>query len=287
VKIGIGLPNPIPGTPGVRLVEWARRAEDRGFSTLTTIDRIAYPSYDSLTSLAAAAGATSRIELMTNILLAPAYPPVLLAKVAASIDQISNGRFTLGLAVGGRPDDYAVTGRDMSRRGRWFDEGLALMHQAWRGEAVPGTDKPVGPTPVRDSRVPIVFGGTSDATIRRITTWGTGWTAGGGGAEMVAPFADKVREAWKAAGRDGEPRLTGLAYFALGDDARQPSFDYLNDYYAFIGEWAGAISNGALRTPEMIKSAVQGFDEAGFTDFFIAPASSGLEQVDRLADVVF
>jgi alkanesulfonate monooxygenase SsuD/methylene tetrahydromethanopterin reductase-like flavin-dependent oxidoreductase (luciferase family) len=287
VKIGIGLPNPIPGTPGRRIVEWARRAEERGFSTLTTIDRIAYPSYDSLATLAAAAGATSRIELMPNILLAPVYTPVVLAKAAASIDQISDGRFTLGFGVGGRPDDFAVTERDIHGRGRAFDAALQLMHQAWRGEPVPGTDKAVCPTPVRDARVPIVFGGASDQTIRRVVTWGTGWTAGGGALEMAAPFAEKVRAAWKAGGRDGEPRLTGLAYFALGDDAKVPSFDYLSDYYAFIGDWADAIANGALRTSEAIRDAVRAFDDSGFTDFLIAPAASALDQVDRLADVVF
>ena len=71
MKIEIGLPNPVPNIPGNLLVDWAQRAEAVGFSGLVTIDRIAYPSYDSLTSLAAAAGATERISLMTNILLAP------------------------------------------------------------------------------------------------------------------------------------------------------------------------------------------------------------------------
>ena len=100
MKIGIGLPNPVPNTEGHVLLDWAKRAEEAGFSGLVAIDRIAYPSYDSLTALSAAAGATERISLMTNILLAPIYPPVLLAKTAASIDQISGGRFTLGLAPG-------------------------------------------------------------------------------------------------------------------------------------------------------------------------------------------
>lgn len=91
MKIGIGLPNPVPRIKGRLLVEWAKRAEEAGFSGLVTIDRIAYPSYDSLTTLTAAAAATERISLMTNILLAPVYSPVLLAKTAASIDQISDG----------------------------------------------------------------------------------------------------------------------------------------------------------------------------------------------------
>jgi alkanesulfonate monooxygenase SsuD/methylene tetrahydromethanopterin reductase-like flavin-dependent oxidoreductase (luciferase family) len=67
VKIGIGVPNPVPNTPGDVILDWARRAEAAGFSGLVTIDRIAYPGYDSLTTLAAAAGATERISLMTNI----------------------------------------------------------------------------------------------------------------------------------------------------------------------------------------------------------------------------
>ena len=76
MQIGIGLPNTVLGVPGRLLVDWARRAEERGFSSLATIDRIAYPSYDSLTALTAAAAATDRIGLLSNVLLAPAYQPV-------------------------------------------------------------------------------------------------------------------------------------------------------------------------------------------------------------------
>src|SRR5688500_18035824 len=108
MQVGIGLPNPIPGTRGRLLVAWAKRAEARGFSSLATIDRIAYPSYESLISLAAAAAVTERIGLVTNILLGPTRDPVLLAKEAASVDQISDGRLTLGLGVGGREDDFVA-----------------------------------------------------------------------------------------------------------------------------------------------------------------------------------
>jgi hypothetical protein len=68
MRIGIGLPSPVPGVPGGRLLEWARRSEERGFAALATIDRVAYPNHDSLVSLAAAAAATTRIGVMTNIL---------------------------------------------------------------------------------------------------------------------------------------------------------------------------------------------------------------------------
>jgi alkanesulfonate monooxygenase SsuD/methylene tetrahydromethanopterin reductase-like flavin-dependent oxidoreductase (luciferase family) len=174
MQIGIGLPNPIPGTQGRTLVEWARRAEERGFSALATIDRIAYPSYDSLIALAAAAAVTERIGLFTNVLLAPTRNPVVLAKTAASVDQISGGRLTLGLGVGGREDDYTATGLDFKTRGRRFDEDLDLLHRAWRGEPVVGSPKPVTPTPVHDKRIPILIGGGADAAIERTVRWGAG-----------------------------------------------------------------------------------------------------------------
>src|SRR2546426_3576627 len=122
MDIGIGLPNPVPGTPGRALVDWARRAEERGFAGLATIDRIAYPSYESLIALAAAAAATERIGLMTNILLGPTRNPILLAKESASLDQLSGGRFTLGIGVGFRPDDYEAAERDFANRGKRLDD---------------------------------------------------------------------------------------------------------------------------------------------------------------------
>ena len=221
MKIGIGLPNPVPNIPGHLLVDWAQRAEAAGFSGLVTIDRIAYPGYDSLTTLAAAAGATQQISLMTNILLAPIYTPVLLAKSAASIDQISSGRFSLGLAAGGRQDDYELTSRDFHRRGREFDNALDVMRRVWRGETLVPNSAPASPTPTRDQRVPILFGGTSQKTIERVVTWGAGWTAGGSQAAHAGAFADRVRSAWSEAGRSGEPRLAALTYYSLGDKAER------------------------------------------------------------------
>lgn len=285
MEIGIGLPNTIPGTPGPLLVQWAQRAEERGFYGLATIDRIVYPNYDSLSALAAVAGATSRIRLLTNILLAPVYPPVILAKAAASIDQLSGGRLTLGLGVGGRPDDFAVTGRDFAARGREFDAGLDVMHRVWRGEAVGGGDHAVSPTPVNDARVPILIGGNSEPTLRRLRTYGDGWTVGGSTAEMAAPFAERVRATWQDAGRPGTPRLAALNYFSLGADDQ--SRQYLRHYYAFLGDYVEMIAEGALRTPQAIRDAITAFEDAGFTELYLDPTVASLDQLDRLADVVF
>jgi len=151
MEIGIGLANTLE-IDGPTVVAWARRAEERGFALLATIDRMVYPTYDSLTTLAAAAGATSRIGLLTDVLLTPVYPPVWLAKATASLDALSSGRLTLGLGVGARPDDFAAVERPFERRGRLMDETLALLHRAWAGEPVAGGTLPVCPPPASDGR---------------------------------------------------------------------------------------------------------------------------------------
>jgi alkanesulfonate monooxygenase SsuD/methylene tetrahydromethanopterin reductase-like flavin-dependent oxidoreductase (luciferase family) len=246
MRIGIGLPNTLPGLSGTHLIEWAQRAEERGFAALATLDRVVYPNYDSLIALAAVAGATSRIGLTTNVLLGPIHSPVMLAKSAASVDQLSSGRLTMGIAAGGRPDDFAAAGRDFHTRGRDFDTALDVMHRAWRGEAVGGGDQAVCPTPVNNSRVPVLVGGSGEHAIRRVVEWGEGWTSGGAPPEQAGPQAEQVRAAWKEAGRDGEPRLAALNYFSLGDEAEADSRAYLLDYYTFLGDYAEMIAGGAL-----------------------------------------
>jgi alkanesulfonate monooxygenase SsuD/methylene tetrahydromethanopterin reductase-like flavin-dependent oxidoreductase (luciferase family) len=108
MKVGIGLPNNIAGVPGPLITKWAGRAEQRGFESVTTIGRLVYPSIDSLIALALAAGASTNLALVTNILLAPLYPPAILAKQLASLADATANRLTIGIAVGGRQDDYST-----------------------------------------------------------------------------------------------------------------------------------------------------------------------------------
>src|SRR4051812_350421 len=160
MKIRIGLPNTVRGTEGGDMRDWAMRAEAAGFSTLGTIDRIVYANHEPLIALAYAAAVTERIGLLTSVLLAPLRSnTALLAKQAASVDVLSGGRLTLGLAVGGREDDFDVSGVDFHKRGAIFDRQLDEMHRLWRGEKV-GFAGGVGPQP-RDGRPEVVVGGAS------------------------------------------------------------------------------------------------------------------------------
>jgi alkanesulfonate monooxygenase SsuD/methylene tetrahydromethanopterin reductase-like flavin-dependent oxidoreductase (luciferase family) len=283
MRIGIGLPNTLR-IDGPAVVQWARRAEERGFSALATIDRIVYPSYDSITALAAAAGATSRIELFPDILLGPAYPPVWLAKAAASLDALSGGRLVLGLGVGGRPDDFEVMQRPFQRRGRLLDEALDLMQRAWAGEPVTGHGLPIGPAPADGKRVTTLIGGGADAAVRRTVRYADGWTAGGVPPEAIAPMVTRVREAWREAGREGEPRIAALVYFGLSDP--EASKQSLRQYYAFLGEWGERIAESAVRSPDAAREVAKAFENVGVTDLVFDPTVADVDEVDRLADAV-
>jgi alkanesulfonate monooxygenase SsuD/methylene tetrahydromethanopterin reductase-like flavin-dependent oxidoreductase (luciferase family) len=285
VRIGIGLPNPVLNVPGSLLVDWARRAEAGGFSSLATIDRIAYPSYDSLTALTAAAAVTDRIGLLTNILLEPAYSPVPLAKVTASIDQLSGGRLTLGVGVGGRPDDYQLTGRPFPDRGRRFDADLELLHAAWAGEPVAGSSFPVGP-PTTRGRIPLLIGGQPALAAPRAARWDAGFTLGGAPPEMAAGAIAEFAKRWEDAGGTGRPRIVALSYFSLGAEHTEESLHNLRTYYGFLGDWAEGLASGAPRTPEAVRDRAAAFEEVGVDELVFDPTVASLDQVDRLADAV-
>src|SRR5579885_3557594 len=139
MKIGIGLPATIPDVQGSLILDWARQAEAANFSSLGIIERLVYGNYEPLITLAATAGVTSRIRLMTTVLLAPLRNPGMLAKQAASLDALSGGRLTLGLGVGGREDDFQAAPASFHRRGKQLDEQLALMTRVWSGQPVSDT----------------------------------------------------------------------------------------------------------------------------------------------------
>lgn len=283
MQIGIGLPTTL-NIDGPSVAAWARQAEARGFSSLATIDRIAYPNYESLISLGVAAGATSTIRLMTNILLSPLYQPVWLAKATASLNALSGGRFTLGASVGGREDDYDAMSRPFERRGALMDELLDLLVRAWNGDAVTESDFPVVPSAAEQNRPRLVIGGNVDAAYERVVKYGDGWTVGGAGAAMAYQGAQKARGAWRQAGREGEPHLVALAYFGLGNDAETAAT--LGKYYGFLGEYADIVVQNALTTDGAVQEAVQAFTDAGFSEFILNPTVASVDQVDRLADLV-
>jgi probable F420-dependent oxidoreductase len=182
----------------------AAAAEASGFSTLWSgehvvmVDRsrsrypysddgqIAVPAtadwLDPVIGLSFAAAATDRIRIATGVLLLPEHHPVLLAKQAASLDVLCGGRLILGVGIGWSRDEFAALGVPFARRGDRAVEYLDAMRVLWRedvasfdGEFVSFDAVRVNPKPVRDGGIPVIFGGNSDAALRRVAVHGDGW----------------------------------------------------------------------------------------------------------------
>jgi alkanesulfonate monooxygenase SsuD/methylene tetrahydromethanopterin reductase-like flavin-dependent oxidoreductase (luciferase family) len=279
MDVGIGLPNAVRGVDRAGIVEWSRRAEEAGFSSLGTIDRVVYPNYESLVSLAAAAAVTERIRLTTDILIAPIRSnTALLAKQAATIDALSGGRLTLGLAVGGRPDDFEVSGVDFHARGRIFEDQLDELRAVWRQE------RGVGPAPARNNGPTVLVGGYSEMSFRRAARYADGWTLGGGTPEMFAQGLEQLNAAWSQAGRKGKPRTLALFYFSLGSDGERAARENLGDYYAWLGDYAEQIVASAAKDAETVRQYLSAFEGAGCDEVICFPASADDGQVELLAE---
>ena len=172
--------------------------------------------------------------------------------MAAGLDQISEGRFVLGLASGWRDEDYHVAGKEYAGRGRQLDEMVEFMQRAWRGEIVDGATKKLTPTPTNGASVPLAFGGHTPAGFARAAKYGIGWTAGGASPDEVKGFTEAARTAWADAGREGSPRLWTLTYFVLGVGGRETASAYLGDYY---GDWGPGMAQQIPADADQIRGA--------------------------------
>ena len=277
MDIGIGLPNSVLGVDRRGIVDWAREAENAGFASLGTIGRLAYDNYEELVSLAAAAAVTEKVRLTTDILISPYRQTALFAKQAATVDHLSGGRLVLGLAVGGREDDFELAGVDFQKRGAIMDRQLEELQQLWK------RDGDFGPRPANGERPSLLIGGQADAAFRRAAKYGDGWTLGGGTPDAFKQGAAKMRDAWQAEGRDGEPRTMALFYFALGDSAEEDARHSLGTYYAWLGEYADQIVEGAAKSEDAIRERLAAFEEAGADEVIAFPSSADPRQVELLA----
>jgi alkanesulfonate monooxygenase SsuD/methylene tetrahydromethanopterin reductase-like flavin-dependent oxidoreductase (luciferase family) len=285
VKVGIGLPITIPGAQPEQVLEWARRAERAGFSTLGTLDRLVYPNYEPLVALGAVAAVTEQIGLMTAVLLLPIRQnAAVVAKQAVTLQRLSGGRFTLGVGLGSREDDYSASGLSTKGRGRSFEEMLAQIRRLFDGEEV-GYAGGVGPD-VSDNPPQLIIGGTVDAAFRRAARYGDGWMLGGGAPDRFPALVEKLLAAWREHGRDGEPRKLALQYFAMGADPEGDTRASIGHYYASAGDYAEQVVAATAKGPDQVRERIRQFEDAGADELILFPASPDPDEVDRLADAV-
>src|SRR5919106_1482536 len=218
---------------------------------------------------------TERIRLVTMVVIGPLRNPALLAKEAATVQAMSGGRLVLGLGVGARPDDYEAAGIPTAGRGERLAAMIRQLRDRW--------DQPDGP---KVDPPPILAGGASDPAVARVALHADGYVHGGGPPRSFARVVERVRAAWRDAGRPGEPMLWGQGYLALGDDARERGLAYMRDYYAFTGPFAEKIAAGLLTTPQDVAAFLRGYADLGCQEMVLLPAVAELEQVGRLQDVL-
>ncbi|WAL68176.1 LLM class flavin-dependent oxidoreductase [Amycolatopsis cynarae] len=283
MKIGLGLPIDDPAL----LLTWAQRADAGPFSTLGLLDRLVFDNPEPLVTLAALAGATSRIRLQTEVLLAPVHNTAMLAKQTATLDRLSGGRFTLGIGVGGREDDCLAAGIDIRHRGRRLDEQMPLLRRIWRGEPYGEGVGPIGPAPTTPGGPEVLFGGFAPAAIERVGRFGDGFLGAGLPPQAMAGLFRDVEAAWEKHDRSGRPRLVAQVNVALGPVSTvEQAGRNIRDYYAFTGR-ADYMADGLLTTPETIRQAVDDHVRIGADEVMLYCWSPDIDQIDRLADALF
>ncbi len=287
MKVGIGLPGAIPGTTPQDLLEWARRADQGPFSTLSIIDRLAYDSYEPMVALGAIAAVTSRIRLMTGILLVPLRNAGMMAKQAATLDVLSGGRLTLGMAIGSRADDYEASPAPFRNRGKHFDEQLAHMKRVWAGDVLSEGAYAVGPSPVQAGGPEILIGGSAPVALARVGRWADGYITGGGGnPERAKAGFEIAAQSWKDNGRKGAPRFVAGLTFAIGEDALERGRANQMRYYSWMGEAAEARAKAIPSTHEAVRDALSALEAIGVDEVVLGPAVADIDQLDRAAELV-
>lgn len=169
MHLGVNVPNYGPGTdPGV-LREWGRTVEGLGFDLLMASDHVVVtpdvavrypePFFEPFTTLAWLAGITTRVRLGTTVIVLPYRHPLLVARMARNLDELSGGRLVLGVGVGGARQEFEALGVPFGKRGQLTDQYLATLRQAWGAQ----------------SPVPIWVGGNTEAAIRRAIKFEAAW----------------------------------------------------------------------------------------------------------------
>ncbi|GAA3786033.1 LLM class flavin-dependent oxidoreductase [Streptomyces coacervatus] len=190
------------------VLETARTAEELGFDHVFVSGHAVAGEVgvtpDPLVTLAAVAGATGRIGLVTSVLVLPLYNPVVLAHQTATLDRLSGGRFTLGVGTGWDTQEYAAVGVPFAGRGRRADEQLAAVRELWRGEG----EVRLGVLPRTEGGPAVWVGGHSDAALRRALRYGDAWHGSGVDAAGLTAVRERLVGLGEETGRD--PRTLAL-----------------------------------------------------------------------------
>jgi probable F420-dependent oxidoreductase len=221
VKVGLGLPVSGAWATPQNIASVATRAEQAGYASLWTFQRLLVPEdsgmepvyhsvLDPMAALAYAAAVTTTVRLGVAVINAPFVSPGYLAKQAASLDVLSAGRHDLGIGLGWMPQEFALTGAPMDRRGARTAEYVRVLRALWGHQPVEFSGEfysvprgTMAPAPVQPGGPPILLGGLAPRALRRVGQIADGWvTSSRADLSQIAASIAIVRDAAAQAGRD-------------------------------------------------------------------------------------
>jgi alkanesulfonate monooxygenase SsuD/methylene tetrahydromethanopterin reductase-like flavin-dependent oxidoreductase (luciferase family) len=284
MKIGISLP---PNTNSLELFfEWVKRVDAGPFSTLSVLDRLVYPNFEPLVTLAAAAAITTRVRLMTEILIAPIRPTALLAKECATLDVLSRGRLSLGVGLGGREEDYIATDMPYKYRGKRLDEQLEQMKRIWSGQSLNTDMGPIKPSPVQTGGPELLVGGLTPRAIQRAARYADGFITARNDLAEINQTLRSLESAWQEAGREGKPRLVAQIDIALDTNGGEQGRQHVRDYYSYIPAFAQYKASTLLTTEQQLSDVIHALEQSGTDEVVFFTWNTNIEQIDRIANVI-
>ena len=234
------------------------------------------PSHASLPVLAVAAGATSSIRLLSSIVLAPFYHPLMLARMTASLDAASNGRLTLGIGIGGEyPAEFEASGLRVNQRGRRTDECLEVLRRLWTGKEVSFSGRHfqmdqamINPPPAQSPHPPIWVSGRRDAAMRRAARFGEGWVPYFYDPPRYVESVEKIHGFAEEFGRTLGDFQWGffpyISLYATEQEAAEVAAAQLGGQYLYGGEFINIVRRYCLLgTPEQCAERLSEYVEAG------------------------
>lgn len=288
MKLGIGLPNTLtPDVDRKLMLDWARLADQAGFSTFGTIDQPGYDSWEPLATLAAVASVTERTRLATTILQLANRNEVLVAKQAAVIDRLSGGRMDLGVAMGNRESDFKALGVRYKGRARKFERQVRKIRRTWRAARKSDRENGItGPAPLQ-KKPQIIIGAMSQPGIARAVALGDGFIFSTTGPEMMAQTTPGIRTMAEQAGKKGY-RVVGLAYCGIGPDPRRALEEATTSVMRYYRGQLWTTPDRLIHhgPSDVIAEAVKEYEAAGIDELIMFPEIPRIDQVERLAEDV-
>lgn len=286
-------------TPDIQqLLSSARRAEALGYTSLWAWDHLflgsrqPFPQLEALTTLAVLASHTSTIELGTGILVLPIRDPALLAKTAATIQSISEGRLRLGLAAGWYEREFDATGTPFKGRGRIFERNLEICMDLWTRDEVTGTwddlsFRRVKMLPLPQPRPQVLIGGYVDRVLKRVATLGDGWLTYFYTADSFSASWRTIQRYADESGRDpGQLHSLNQLPICIGsskEEARARIGPWLASYFD-TPEWSSATPDSAIcGTPDDCAEQIAAHLDAGVQEICLVPHGYDPEQMERFA----